>query len=379
MLPFRPLATLAAVAFLGALPSIARGQLNIMCSAPGATCKVLAEEFQKEAGIKTLIVNTGGRAAFATLAEQKGRPQSDLWLGGSASGHYRAAKFDLVDTYAPPTVKELEPWAQQIAEQSKSKSIGVYARVVGVGYNSTLATQKKLAAPACWKDLAKPGYAGEVRIPDPSSSGATYSAIAGMSQIFGEDQAFKYLKAMYKAEAAKKGRGGADVGAAAPRGAPTSRGAPPMGTNKSTTGSGSKGGKGGKGAASETAESGPVVGSAIAGIGYISDVVAEAEGGAPVKAVAPCEGVVREVAALSIVKGARNLDNAKRFVDWALGAKAQALIVKASRAYPANTAVASSPLAPKWSDIKFIDYDSKSATHRQLTEKWRNEIVGSAQ
>jgi iron(III) transport system substrate-binding protein len=380
VLPFRSLVALAAIAFIGALPSVAHAQLNLMCSAPAAMCRLLAEEFQKETGINTMIVSTGGRAVLAAIAEQKGRPQGDVWLGGSAGGHYRAEKFDLVDTYASPAVKELQPWAQQVAEQSKSQSVGIYARVVGIGYNSTLATQKKLAAPACWKDLAKPGYAGEVRIADPRTSGATYAAITSMAQIFGEEQAFKYLKAMYMAEPAKKGHGRADVSGMVPKGAPTSRGAPPSGNKSITGGSGSKGGRGGKGSASETADSGPVVGSAIAGIGFISDVVAEAEGGAPVKAVAPCEGTVMEVGALSIVKGARNLDNAKKFVDWTLGAKAQVLIVKASRAYPANTTVASSPLAPKWSDIKFIDVEgySKSAAHKQLIEKWKNEIAGSA-
>ena len=71
------------------------------------------------------------------------------------------------------------------------------------------------------------------------------------------------------------------------------------------------------------------------------------------------------------------------FVDWALGAKAQALVVKAGRAYPANGAAASSPLAPKWSEIKFTDYDiakyEKSAMRRKLTERWTAEIGSQAQ
>ena len=46
----------------------------------------------------------------------------------------------------------------------------------------------------------------------------------------------------------------------------------------------------------------PPVGNAIAGIGFVGDVVAEAESGAPVKAVTPCEGTIYEVGALSIVE-----------------------------------------------------------------------------
>jgi iron(III) transport system substrate-binding protein len=373
VLPFRSLAALATVAFVGSLPAVADAQLNVICSTYAELCRLLVDEFQKETGIKAMVVSTpSGGVALATLAEQKGRPQSDVWLGGAARAHYRAEKFGLVDEYASPLVSELQPWAQKVAEQSKSQSFGIYARVLGIGYNSALATQKKLAAPACWKDLVKPGYAGEVHISDPNQSRASYLAMTDMSQIFGEDQALAYLKTMYKVSpTTKKGRAEGDANGAKP----------PSGSPQSSVRIIGKGGAG-KAAAGDTAGGAPPVGDAIAGIGFVGDVVAEAEGGAPVKAVTPCEGTVYEAGAVSIVKGARNLDNAKKFVDWVLGAKAQELVVKASRAYPANSAVASSPLAPKWSDIKFIDYDiakyEKSPMRKKLTERWTAEVGASA-
>ena len=46
---------------------------------------------------------------------------------------------------------------------------------------------------------------------------------------------------------------------------------------------------------------------------------------APVKAVAPCEGTGYEIGSMSIIKGARNLDNAKKWYDWALTPEAQTL------------------------------------------------------
>ena len=388
MLSARSLVILTAAACLGTLPAVAHGQLNLLCSASADWCRVLADEFGKETGVKVALVSTGGRAALATLAEQKGKPQADVWFGGSTEAHLRAAKFGLVDEYASPMVAQLQPWAQKVAEQSKSTSFGVYARVLGIGYNSALATQKKLAAPACWKDLIKPGYAGDVHIADPNASASTYFAMATMTQLFGEDEAFKYLKAMYKAPPpAKKGRGGADATGALPKGVsgsgkggnqPSGKGGP-QGSTQIITQGGGKGG--GRAAAADAglAKAPPPVGSAIAGIGFVGDVVAEAESGAPVKVVAPCEGTIYEVGALSIVKGARNLDNAKKFVDWALGAKAQALAAKAKQyVYPANTAVAPSPLAPKFGEIKFVSYDvarfEKSAARRRLVDRWSSEF-----
>ena len=45
--------------------------------------------------------------------------------------------------------------------------------------------------------------------------------------------------------------------------------------------------------------------------------------GAPMKVVAPCEGTGYEIGSMSIIKGARNLDNAKKWYDWALTPEAQ--------------------------------------------------------
>jgi iron(III) transport system substrate-binding protein len=334
----------------------------MICSAPAQLCKTLADEFQKDTGIKVALVYSGS-GALMLLVEQKARPQGDVWFGDAASTHLRAAKFALVDEYASPMATQLQPWAQKVAEQSKSTSHGVYARVLGIGYNSALATQKKIAAPACWKDLTKPGFAGDVHITDPNTSAATYLAVAGMTQLFGEDEAFKYMKAMYKAPPpppSKKGRGGADAKSAIPKGA-------------------IPGGSARRAAAvdASVAKEPPPVGNAIAGIGFVGDIAAEAEGGAPVKAVTPCEGTIYEVGAVSIVKGAINLANAKKFVDWTLGPKAQALAAK-QHVYPANTTVAAPPLAPKFGEIKFIDFDGakyqRSVARRHLVDRWRLEV-----
>ena len=66
MLSFRSLAAIVTVALLGALPAVAYGQLNIVCSASADLCKILAEEFQKETGIKAFLGNTGGRDAYSS-------------------------------------------------------------------------------------------------------------------------------------------------------------------------------------------------------------------------------------------------------------------------------------------------------------------------
>src|SRR6185295_4468562 len=70
VLSTRYLVILAVAAGLGGLPAVAHGQLNLLCPASVTDwCKLLADEFGKETGVKvTLVVPSGGRGALATLA-----------------------------------------------------------------------------------------------------------------------------------------------------------------------------------------------------------------------------------------------------------------------------------------------------------------------
>src|SRR2546426_12001057 len=78
--------------------------------------------------------------------------------------------------------------------------------------------------------------------------------------------------------------------------------------------------------------------------------------GAPIKVVAPCEGTGYEIGSMSIIKGARNLESAKKFYDLALSAPAQGLGAKAeSFQVPSNKTASTPPQAPRLAEIKLID------------------------
>jgi iron(III) transport system substrate-binding protein len=100
---------------------------------------------------------------------------------------------------------------------------------------------------------------------------------------------------------------------------------------------------------------------------------------APIKTVAPCEGTGYEIGSMSIIKGAKNLDNAKKFYDWALTPAAQKLGADA-KAYqvPSNKDTPTPPEAPKLGDIKLITYDfakyGSSEERRRLLAKWDAEV-----
>jgi len=324
-----------------ALPAAAQQQVNVLCPMAAEWCNMAATEFEKATGIKVALTLKGSGESFATVAAEKANPKHDIWYGGTGDPHLQAAEQDLTIAYKSPLLDQLQPWSKRQAEQSGYKTVGIYLGVLGVGYNTELAAKKKVPPPACWKDLGKPAYKGDLQMANPNASGTAYTTIATLVQVFGEDDAFKMLK--------------------------------DWNTNISNYS------RQGVGPIKATAR-----GENMVAVAFIHDVVTEALAGFPVKVVAPCEGTGYEIGSMSLIKGARNLDNAKKFYDWALTPAAQKLSYESKSSFqlPSNVNTPVSPLSPKPADIKLIDYNfakyGSSAERKRLLEKWDKEVGGGA-
>ena len=335
-----PAARLAAVVVAAsALPAFAQ-QLNVICPVQAEWCNLAATEFERETGIKVAMTLKGSGESLAQIVAEKANPKLDVWFGGTGDPHLQAAEQGLLDEYRSPMLKDLQTWARKQAEQSKYRTVGMYLGVLGIGYNTELLAKKKAPAPACWRDLIQPEFANDLQMANPNASGTAYTAIATLVQVMGEDEAFRYLKALHR-NVNNYPRSGVGPIKAAARG--------------------------------ET----------LASVSFIHDVVTEAQAGFPVKAAAPCEGTGYEIGSLSIVKGARNLENARKFYDSALTPKAQALGARAKQfQLPSNVATPVSPLSPKVSEIKLIDYDfakyGTTAERKRLLERWDREVGSQA-
>jgi iron(III) transport system substrate-binding protein len=316
--------------------SAAAQQLNVICPVQAEWCTLAATEFEKETGIKVGLTLKGSGESFAQIAAERANPKLDLWFGGTGDPHLQAAEQGLTEEYKSPMLAQLQPWAQRQAEQAKFRAVGLYLGVLGIGYNTELLARRKIQAPVCWRDLIKPEFAGEVQMANPNASGTAYTAIATIVQVFGEEEAFKFLQALHRNINSYPRSGVGPIKAVAR-------------------------------------------GETLVSVSFIHDVVTEAQAGFPVRSVAPCEGTGYEIGSMSIVKGARNLDNAKKFYDWALTPKAQALAAQAKQfQLPSNASTPVSPLSPKTTDIKLINYDfakyGASAERKRLLERWDREV-----
>jgi iron(III) transport system substrate-binding protein len=317
--------------------AFAQGSVDVLCSVPIAWCEAAAAAFFKDTGIKASLTVKSASEALAQITAERASPKHDVWFGGG--GHLRAAQLALTDEYRSPALEQLHDWAQRTAEVSAWHAVGVYAGVLGIAYNADVLAKKSLAKPNCWIDLVRPEYRDQLEMPNPSASDAGYVAVATLAQIFGEDRAFDVLKGIHR----------------------NAR------TYARTT----------PGAVRAAAR-----GEVAVAVSYLHDGATEAANGFPIRLVAPCEGSGYEVGAMSIVKGARNLQNARRFYDWALTPAAQKLAVDTRQfVLPSNRATPAPPGVPTSAEAKLIAFDfakyANTVEHARLLERWEREVAAS--
>jgi iron(III) transport system substrate-binding protein len=283
------------------------------------------------------MVRKGTGETYAQIRAEASSPRGDVWWGGPADPHMQAADEGLLEEYKSPKLAELHPWAVRLAELSKFRTAGIYLGALGIGYNTELLKRKNIPEPKCWADLLDARFKDEVQIADPNSSGTAYVMLATIVQLMGEDKGFAYLKSLHRNVNQYTKSGIAPV--------------------KST-------------ASGETG----------VGIAFMHDMVTMQVQGAPIRTIAPCEGTGYEIGAVSLIKGRKNAETARRFLDWTLSAQAQKVVGVDQNIYsiPSNRAAPVHAHAPKIAAIKLISYDSakygSSAERNRLLKKWGDEV-----
>ena len=330
--------TLAAAAFV-AVSGAAQAQqqqITVYCSILEEQCREGVAMFERSSGIKVLMVRKSTGEAYAQIKAEATNPKADVWWGGPAESHLQAGEEGLLDSYPSPINAQLHDWAQRLATQSSNRTSGTYLGALGIGYNLDVLKKKNLPEPKCWADLLDPKLRDEVQMADPNSSGTAYVMLATLVQLMGEDKGFDYMKALHKNISQYTKSGIAPVKAVA-------------------------------------------LGETAVAIGFMHDLLTQILDGAPIKTVAPCEGTGYETGAVSMVKGSRNVEAARKFFDFTLSPDAQNINVKLKiNSIPSNKASTIAPEAPKLSEIKLINYDTAkygaAAERRRLLAKWTQDV-----
>lgn len=242
----------------------------------------------------------------------------------------------LLQPYKSPNLTQVMEQFRDPAKLKGNYSSAVYVGILGFGVNTQRLKEKNLPVPKCWKDLTKPEYKGEIQIADPQSSGTAYTALATFAQLWGTIRLSIILNSSTLTSPSTRNP-------VSPR-----RATPPAVKRPSASAS--------------------------------CTTIRWKEQGAPLELISPCEGTGYEIGGVSILKGARNLDNAKLFVDWVLSKEAQELAWKKGKSYQilTNTTAETSPNSLKLDDLKLINYDmdkyGSTDVRKALINKWVSEV-----
>jgi iron(III) transport system substrate-binding protein len=310
-------------------------ELNVLCTPQEQWCQGMKQEFEEKYGITVNYVRMSSGEALARVQAEKDNPQFDIWWGGPIDSFVAAKQEGLLEPYDSPNYANLTDPAKM--KDADNQWVGIYVGTLGFATNKDwLAANPGVEAPTSWDDLLKPEFKGQVMVAHPSSSGTSYTALATILQMRGEEAGWEYLKD-YAGQISQFTKSGA---------------APAKFVGQ---------------------------GEAAVGIVFSHDIVNEIENNKlPLELTFPEEGTGYEIGGMGLLKGAKHPQAAKLWFDWALTPEAQAL-GPVYAAYQAPTVKGVELSHPELLQVNLIDYDFQWAgEHKtEFVDKFTNEIAAA--
>ena len=306
-------------------------ELNAYTIMPEKYASQIFAQFTKDTGIKVNFLRFSTGEALARLTAEKGNPQVDVLLGGPADMYAAGVTEGILEAYRPADSDAISS-AYRDAHNSWT---GIGLSPLCLLTTTKFLEEDKMQAPAKWADLLDPRYKNNLQMADARTSGTATERIYSLVKVMGEDEAFKFQKAM-NANVQMYTKSGAG-------------GAMPIAT-----------------------------GQCASGIFYIVDALDIQQQGYPVTITYPEDGVSFGIEATGVVKGGKNNAEAKKFVDWATSKKFAEFIVANKINYvPTRNDVKTSNPILDLTKIKTISVDVtwKGEKRKEFTQRWINEVI----
>ncbi|MDR2709227.1 MAG: ABC transporter substrate-binding protein [Elusimicrobiota bacterium] len=278
--------------------------------------------FEQETGIEVEIISTGTGEIFKRVEAEKNNPTADVLWGGSWAIY--ASNLDLLEEYVSVNDKDLPK-----AYQNTTGKITTYCLDGSVLLvNTDLIGDIQVEG---YEDLLNPALKGKIAMGDPSNSSSAFAHLTNMLLAIGGNytnaKGWDYVKALL------------------------------VQLNGKILNS------------SSAVHKGVAGGEYVVGVTYEDPSASYVRDGAPVKIVYMKEGVVFLYPGSAIVKGAKNMDNAKKFLDFITSKQAQDIIGTRLTVRPVRADAELGSYMKPMNQIKILNEDYG------YVQEHKNEIV----
>lgn len=227
----------------------------------------------------------------ARLLAEKDNPRADVLFGVPVMNITAFDKLGMIEPYAPKDYEKLKPYFRDPQNPPHWTGMDMWVNVIC--FNTVEAKKRNLPPPTQWSDLTKPEYKGQIALPSPAASQTGYLNISTWIQTMGEDAAWKFMDKLHENVT--------------------------MYTNSSST-------------PCKLAATGEFV------MGVSTDITAPGlkTKGAPIDIIIPQDKSPWEMEASALMKGTKQPEAVKAFLDWTVSREANAL-------YNRNMAIVAMP------------------------------------
>lgn len=288
-------------------------ELTVYSALPETELPFYFNAFTKDTGIKVNYVRLSAGEMLTRVKAEANNPNASIMHGGSTDTYIAGAKEGLFELYESP---ELVNVPDEYKDPAGAWS-PFYVGALAFACNKNWFEKNGLEYPKTWNDLLKPEFKGQISMAHPSTSGTSFTVLATIIQMMGDD-AWPYLTKLNQ-NVRQYTKAGA---------------APPM----------------------EVA-----LGEAAIALTFAHDGLKPANEGYPLEIVFPEDGTGYEVGAMALIKNAdaKEQDNAKKFIDWTLSQRGQECFIESkSNRLPINVNAKVSDGLQPLSEINVIDYDA---------------------
>jgi iron(III) transport system substrate-binding protein len=240
--------------------------------------KQAAEQALRDIEIAWVRDSTG--VITARLIAERANPRADVIWGLSVFSLLQLEGLDMLEPYTPQGAEALRP--NMRSARSPMTWTGMDAFVSAICFNTVVAQQRNLPRPSTWADLLNPAFRGQVVMPNPNSSGTGFLTIAGWIANQGEAGAWEFMTRLHDNIQVYTHSGSAPCNNAAR-------------------------------------------GEFGVGLSFDMRSVALKNQGAPIEIIVPSDGVGFDLEATAILRGTRNLPQARRLADFAVSRAAMEL------------------------------------------------------